>query len=84
MHTVHIESSFVYSGMRDRTEVGCMWAKRQCHSLACEIVRAFRVDFDFVAVIGGLVEVVVGAFGIEMAGVLGGMFRGVVGGVVGV
>jgi len=29
------------------------------------------VDFDFVAAIGGLLEVVVGAFGDEMAGVLG-------------
>jgi hypothetical protein len=36
-------------------------AKRRCHSLDCEIVRAFRVDFDFVAAIGGLVEVDVGA-----------------------
>jgi len=45
------------------------------------------VDFDFVAAIGGLGEVDIGAlraaFGDEMAGVLGGMFRGVDRGVVG-
>jgi len=35
------------------------------------MVRVFQVDFDFVAVIGGLLEVVVGAFGDEVAGVLG-------------
>jgi hypothetical protein len=62
MHTVHTEPSFVYSGMRDRIVVGCMRAKRRCHSLDCEIVTAFRVDFDFVAAIGGLVEVDVGVF----------------------
>jgi len=38
-----------------------MWAKRQCDSLDCEIVRAFRVDFDLVAAICGLVKVDVGA-----------------------
>jgi len=72
--------------MRDRTEVGCMWARRQCHSLDCEIVRAFRVDFDFVAAIGlvtGDVGVLGGAFGLEMAGVLGDEFGGADGGVVG-
>jgi hypothetical protein len=40
------------------------------------VVRVVPVDFDFVAAIGGLAEVVVGAFGDEVAGVLGGMFRG--------
>jgi len=40
------------------------------------MVRVFRVDFDFVAAIGlvtGDVGVLAGAFGDEMAGVLGGM-----------
>jgi len=72
MHTVHIESSFVYSGMSDRTEVRCIWAKRQCHSLDCGIVSAFRVDFDLVAAIGGLVKVDVGA----LRGAFGSAFGG--------
>jgi hypothetical protein len=44
-------------------------------------VRVFGVDFDFVVAIGGLGEIVIGAyrgaFGDEMAGVQQGMFRGV-------
>jgi len=37
------------------------------------MVKVFRVDFGFVAAIGGLLEVVVGVFRDEVAGVLGGM-----------
>ena len=50
-------------------------SQRRCHSLDCEIVRAFRVDFDFVAAIAGLVEVDVGV----LRGVLGTVIGGVLG-----
>ena len=45
----------------------------RCHRPECEIVKVFRVDFGVVAAIGGLLEVVLGAFGDEMASVPGGM-----------
>jgi len=47
------------------------------------MVGVFRVDFDIVAVIGGLLEVVVGPVGDEVAGVLGVGFGRADGGVVG-
>jgi len=41
MHAVQIESSFVYPSIRDRSVVGAMWARWQCHSRDSEIVRGF-------------------------------------------
>lgn len=71
---MHIQSLFGYSGMRDRTEVGCMWAKQPRHCPDCGMERVFVVDFDFVAVIGGFEEEAVGAFASEIAGLLGDEF----------
>jgi hypothetical protein len=38
MHAVHIELSFEYPPVRDGRAVGCMWARRRCHSRDSEIV----------------------------------------------
>jgi len=69
---VLIKWLFVYSGMRHRREQGCMLAKPQCTGLDCEMVKVFRVDYDFVAEIGGLlmgeVGVLGGAFGDRLVG----------------
>jgi hypothetical protein len=48
---------------------GCRCAKCRWLSRDCEIVTVFRVDYDFVAAIGGLLEVDVNAFGDDVAGV---------------
>jgi len=57
---------------------------RSYHSCDCGMVRVCRVVFDFVAAICGLAEIDMGAcggaFGDEMAGVLGELDRDALGG----
>jgi len=62
----------LYSGLRDRTELGCMWEMPRCQRQDDDIVRAIRVDLDFLAAIGQCGDISLSAFRIDITGVLGG------------